>query len=140
MNDLIQKIRTRLTAMWQSLKNFYRANRLLILSSVTVLSIVLIVWARLGFTLQFSKFFASGVTQCEQNGGTCRSSCQSGENQLPNTLGCESSGEQCCVAKAACTGKYGDIACSVSVQVSGSTATFTYTVDGRSIASITQCS
>ncbi len=59
MNELIVKIRARFTALGQSLKTFYSANKGVVLSGITVLSILLIVWARLGFTFQIGQFFAA---------------------------------------------------------------------------------
>jgi uncharacterized repeat protein (TIGR01451 family) len=80
MNQFFQQISERWTTAVNATVTFYRAHRLLLLSGITVVSILLIVWARLGFTFQVSQFFAAD--QCTVNGGTCEmNSCTSGQEQ-----------------------------------------------------------
>jgi len=59
MNERFERLRTKLLGVKQSTVGFYRANRFLVLGGVTVVSILLIVWARLGFTFETSRFFAA---------------------------------------------------------------------------------
>ncbi|HUO75630.1 MAG TPA: hypothetical protein VMU12_01780, partial [Candidatus Paceibacterota bacterium] len=59
MNAFISKIRDTMMRWGRSTAGFYRANRGIVISGLTVISILLIVWARLGFTIQISQFFAA---------------------------------------------------------------------------------
>lgn len=56
---MFQRIIDSITTAVRPLKVFFKANRGLILSGLTIVSILLIVWARLGFTFQIGKFFAA---------------------------------------------------------------------------------
>jgi len=57
--DALKPLREKLAGAGTGAGAFYRANRLLVLGTVTALSIVLIVWARVGFTLDISRFYAA---------------------------------------------------------------------------------
>lgn len=59
MGSLFSTITQKAQSGARSVGAFYRNNRLLLLSGVTVFSILLIVWARLGFTFQVNQFFAA---------------------------------------------------------------------------------
>lgn len=57
----------------RSAATFYRANRGIVIGGLTVISVLLIVWARLGFTVQVSRFFAAGPScgqLAQQNGAS----------------------------------------------------------------------
>lgn len=55
MNTIIAKVKSVVESFGQSVKGFYVGHRLITLSGITILSILLIVWARMGFTLQFGQ-------------------------------------------------------------------------------------
>ncbi|MCC6405432.1 MAG: hypothetical protein IT405_03540 [Candidatus Yanofskybacteria bacterium] len=59
MNELFQRIRDRVASGANAMGAFYRANRGVMLGGITVFSILLIVWARLGFTFEIGRFFAA---------------------------------------------------------------------------------
>ncbi|MCC6934469.1 MAG: hypothetical protein IT406_02115 [Candidatus Yanofskybacteria bacterium] len=59
MNEFLKRIRERIAGVSGAASTFFRANRVVLLSGVTVLSILLIVWARLGFTFEIGRFFAA---------------------------------------------------------------------------------
>lgn len=65
MNEKLASVKASVVASLQGARAFYAQHRALLLSGLTILSIVLIVWARLGFTLELSKFYA------QQNPATC---------------------------------------------------------------------
>ncbi len=54
-------IRQRLALARSSMLRFYRVHWILLASAFTIVSILLIVWARLGFTLEVNRFFAAAV-------------------------------------------------------------------------------
>jgi len=70
MGEFFQRIRGWFSRVGKRIAAFYNANRLLVLGGLTVLSILLIVWARLGFTFQPSQFFAGQVGQLSVQCGT----------------------------------------------------------------------
>lgn len=86
MNEFLKRLRT-----------FYHAYRTTILSGLTVLSVLLIVWARMGFTIQISRFFANeGETvPTDETGGGGTQSCPAysscdGDNLVHHFTDCTS--------------------------------------------------
>lgn len=73
MSEKLQAIKASISASLRRTQAFYSSHRTLLLSGLTVLSILLIVWARLGFTLQFGKSFAGA--KCTVVGGQCMATC-----------------------------------------------------------------
>jgi uncharacterized repeat protein (TIGR01451 family) len=63
LKDSLGKIQQRLSGMASSTIRFYRANTAVSLSAFTIMSVLLIFWARLGFTFDVSRFFAAEVGQ-----------------------------------------------------------------------------
>jgi hypothetical protein len=59
MGAFLQRFGARLSASGASTAAFYRRNRMLLLGGLTILSILLIVWARFGFTFEVNRFFAA---------------------------------------------------------------------------------
>ncbi len=58
MNEKLEALKASISASLQRTRVFYSSHRTLLLSGLTVLSILLIVWARMGFTLDFNRFYA----------------------------------------------------------------------------------
>ncbi|HTP57022.1 MAG TPA: hypothetical protein VMJ72_01945, partial [Candidatus Paceibacterota bacterium] len=59
MNTFFSNVRDGFRSAARSTSAFYRRNRYIVVGGLTVFSILLIIWARLGFTFQFSSFFAA---------------------------------------------------------------------------------
>jgi uncharacterized repeat protein (TIGR01451 family) len=59
LNETIQRVKATLATWATSTKAFYRRNRLTVLGGLTIVSIMLVVWARLGFTFEINRFFAN---------------------------------------------------------------------------------
>lgn len=109
MNEKLQAFKASISASLRRTQVFYSAHRTLLLSGLTVLSILLIVWARLGFTVQVGQFFAAG--ECSTLGGSCQlpSSCTAGGGQQsgddPANIDCYNANPNqiCCVPSAGVT-------------------------------------
>jgi hypothetical protein len=105
MNEKLQELKASISASFQRTGQFYSNHRALILSGVTVLSVLLIVWARLGFTFQLSRFYAADYGSCQVQNTTaeCLPGCTAAQHPgstTPDTLGC-TAGATCCVNKPA---------------------------------------
>ena len=106
MNEKLLAIKASISASLRRTQAFYSSHRTLLLSGLTVLSILLIVWARLGFTVQVGQFFAAG--ECSTLGGSCQlpSSCTAGGGQQsadsPANIDCYTMNTEqvCCVPAA----------------------------------------
>lgn len=109
MTDIIKKIRDTVKRWGHSTAIFYRANRGVIIGGLTVISILLIVWARLGFTVQVSRFFAAPVESpigpAAEGGGAPL------VNPNASTQSCGSLGGTVCLARTAsgCGAGYTDV-------------------------------
>jgi uncharacterized repeat protein (TIGR01451 family) len=94
MDEFMRKLRMRFGIWRSSLVSFWRANRSMVLGGLTIISILLIVWARLGFTFDISRFYAAPeIPACTDVGGTCKSSC--GFNETIVTADCGGAGSCC---------------------------------------------
>lgn len=76
MNEKLESLRASVSASLHRTRVFYSSHRTLLLSGLTLISILLIVWARLGFTLEFGKSSAGGLPL----GATCFSDSNCGSN------------------------------------------------------------
>ncbi len=61
VGETIQRFKATLATWASSMRAFYRRNRLTVLGGFTIVSIMLVVWARLGFTFEINRFFAAEV-------------------------------------------------------------------------------
>ncbi len=114
MSDFFNTIRETFSRLANSVSGFYSRNKFLVLSGITIVSILLIVWARLGFTFQISRFFAAG-TSCENSGGVCVPSVYTN----CSSLGLDSGSDSCDGSSS------GDLCCMPSAQVPTQTPTST---------------
>src|SRR5512140_2181820 len=92
MNERLAELRANIAASFQRTKAFYSSHRTLLLTGLTLVSILLIVWARLGFTLQFGRSFA-GSTDCTNQSGYCFDS--TAESCTPSSYQTDFSTQEC---------------------------------------------
>lgn len=70
IREQLAQLREKIVSLFQPVIRFTRDNRTVLLAGVAGLSILLIVWARLGFSFEISRFFASGGPSVELIGYT----------------------------------------------------------------------
>src|SRR4030042_956660 len=113
MSDLLARLQGAIVRAANGTTAFVRANRTVVISGFTVLGILLIVWARLGFTFEIGRFFASfdeevsdggGGGECPISGTTCN-----GNIIWEHSIACGQSGpgEDCAVSGKVCQNNNG---------------------------------
>ena len=93
MNELFTRMKEGVLRAAESIAVFTRANKRVLIGGFTVLGILLIVWARLGFTFEIGRFFAAQDQGAGEGGG-------GGGGQVSSSS-CGSLGGTVCLARTA---------------------------------------